>query len=121
MQPEDEVGNDMTNQPDTDERGSNDGAVLDRDRPVAWGDPQFPIAEELLRMIIGRTLSFNAKEAARSVPDEELLRENDARLESYYAEVGTLAQVEPVGLAAAIDRYREILNRIWPYEDGHPK
>ncbi|MFD0279770.1 hypothetical protein ACFVHB_38580 [Kitasatospora sp. NPDC127111] len=73
------------------------------------GEPLYPIAQDLLGIIIGKYSSMIWKAENSAPRDEELIRHHAAAQEPYYAELRRLRELDGEELAEAVSRYESII------------
>jgi hypothetical protein len=104
---------------DSDGNGSSGSGDL-LFRSAMLGQPKYPIALDLIGMIIGRYAAEIRKQEDRSQPDELLIRRFKDEKASYYQQQAELQGLDDIRLAEAIARYRQVLRQMRSYRDDVP-
>lgn len=97
-------------------RTAGDGALLDK--AVLPAEPQYPVAEEALGILIA-CYSYRIREAqANENPDDRAIQQYEDARAGYDAEMSRLSKLGSAELAEAAARYQEAIKQIWPLTHG---
>lgn len=97
---------------------AGDEALLDR--PALPAEPQYPVAEEALGVLIACYSYRIREEQDKPHPNGSVIQQYAEERARCDAEMGRLSKLASAELAQAAARYQEAVKRMWPHGKPEP-